>query len=342
MIVIYPMLVSPNVSPNVLPGLIKSVEKYILVYNMDDILRSIKGRAGSIISTGADIAKVGVALMASKDNSDPTKLTISEASPQDIRDKIKQSAQKAQAITKDRKQTVQKTSVRGGTSSIDIPRSDAISLEPTWVQVTTSVTGLQILGVKVIPFTIKNTDNVIDMITTDQQRKGIQFKLTKYGRMAGRVFLRVLRKLKFPNIHDKTISGNIKMDVLFAGTKHAKNLFICLSQLDLEDNQDFLDQSKPQIIQKLHKLGWPSMIIADDVTKKATFCMQQFNGLCSAVPYSFMFSSLGRDHNKAYEDLEDLKRASGPFFNMRTNVKKIMTDSERIDNLNSKLDIIQG
>ena len=40
MIITYPMITSQGVSTNVLPGLVKAVEKYILVYNTDKILRA--------------------------------------------------------------------------------------------------------------------------------------------------------------------------------------------------------------------------------------------------------------------------------------------------------------
>ena len=78
MIVIYPMLTSGSVSPNVLPGIVKAVEKYILLYNTDQVLRDAGGsKAGKIISTGAKIA--GTLMTAGEDNSDKPGDTIVEA-----------------------------------------------------------------------------------------------------------------------------------------------------------------------------------------------------------------------------------------------------------------------
>ena len=43
MIIVFPMICSSNVSPNILPGICKVVEKYLLIYSMDDILKLSKG-----------------------------------------------------------------------------------------------------------------------------------------------------------------------------------------------------------------------------------------------------------------------------------------------------------
>ena len=41
MIVLFPMLISKSVSPNVIPGICKTLEKFVLVYKMDDILGAL-------------------------------------------------------------------------------------------------------------------------------------------------------------------------------------------------------------------------------------------------------------------------------------------------------------
>ena len=42
MIVIYPLLLSDTVSKNIVPGLAKVIERYLLIYKMDEILQSAK------------------------------------------------------------------------------------------------------------------------------------------------------------------------------------------------------------------------------------------------------------------------------------------------------------
>ena len=67
--------------------------------------------------------------------------------------------------------------------------------------------------------------------------------------------------------------------------------------------------------------------------------MKEFGGLCSTVPYSFMFSSLGRDHNKVYEDLEDVRRSAGPFFRMVTSKRKVFSEAAILSSKHKFLDV---
>jgi len=314
MIVIYPMLTSASVSPNVLPGIVKAVEKYVLIYNTDAVLRAAGGgKAGKIISTGVQIAG---ALMAGEDKSDKPGENLSE----DV-STTKTTKTKDKDTGEERGKTVQ---IRSGSSvrpSLDLPRSEAVSLEPTWLQVTTQKKGLQLLGVKVIPFQVKSGQSMAQLIMQDKELKSLEYLTTKYGRKISRVFNRIMKKL--PGMGDKTITGDPTKDVIYAESKHGKNMFVCLSQLDLENDDVF---SSPAGVQRLHKLGWASFAIVDDVNKRVTFCMKEFNGICSVVPFGFMFASLGKDHAKVYEDMEDVKKTSGPFFNMRTNRKRAFAE----------------
>lgn len=351
MILVYPMLTSGSVSPNVLPGLIKAVERYILIYNTDEVLRSAGATsAGNIISTGAERVgsrvggaiggavggaggaamgsrvggAVGSHIVSSKDNTTIPGDQLSE----------KSGKPKGQNINI----TFKQSGGGGGTKpSLDLPRGDAISLEPTWLQVTTKKKGLQILGVKVVPFRIKSSESIMKLISQDKELKSLAYLQTKYGRGITRVFYRIMQRIKMPVLGDKALTGDPVGDILLGKTQYNSNMFLCMSRMDLE-NEDVFNQ--PGGIQKLHKLGWASFIIVDDVNRRTTFCMKEFGGVCSVVPYTFMFTSFSKDYNQAYEDLEDIKKASGPFFNMRTNRKKTFTESS-ISSTDKYLDLIQ-
>jgi hypothetical protein len=82
-------------------------------------------------------------------------------------------------------------------------------------------------------------------------------------------------------------------------------------------------------------------MIADDVNKKVTFCMKEFGGVCSVVPYGFVYSSLGRDHSKVFEDLEDVKRSASPFFRMTARRTKVFGETVAYNQLTKYLDIVQ-
>ena len=343
MIVIYPMLTSGSISPNVLPGIVKAVEKYILLYNTDEVLRAAgSSSAGNILSTGniataVDVATTAAALLASKDNTDEAGSVISEA-PMASTNKPATNKPGAKPASININIPKSQPASSGARPSLDIPRGDAISLEPTWISVTTKKKGMQILGVKVVPFTVKSGESMSQMITQDRDMKFLSYLATKYGRGITRVFFRLMRKIRLPIIKDKAISGDPKQDIIFGGTQYGQNMFVCLNQLDLQNDQIF---SSPAGVQRLHKLGWASFVILDDVNRRATFCMKEFGGVCSVVPYGFMFSSLGKEHSKVYEDLEDLKKTSGPFFNMRTNRRRAFSESTTPPNVDKYLELLQ-
>jgi hypothetical protein len=320
------MLTSQSVSPNILPGLIKAIEKYILIYNTDEVLKHAGGAsAGQIISTGAQLAMAGAALLAGEDNTEKPGEQISEAPTWDqmqAKERLKQKAANVGKTAGAIDQASQAVSKSSRPATLDFPRGESVSLEPTYVQVTTKKKGLQILGVKVIPFRVKTNENMAGMILNDKDLKGLSFLQQKYGRKIARVYFRIMRKI-IPAIKEKVISGNPQKDVIYASSRYGKDMFVCMSQLDLDSEEEF---SNPAAVQKLHRLGWASFIVTDDVTKRATFCMKEFGGVCSVVPYAFMFSSLGKEHSKVYEDLEDVKKTSGPFFNMRTNRRRMFSE----------------
>jgi len=314
MIVVYPMLISSSVSPNVIPGISKAVEKYLILYNTDEILKTVNISLGSVLKTGAQIGQIVAAAGA---------LRMKEGVVTDQTKVLPAPSTKTRGgVAVGIQGSLPQSSKEGGARpSLEIPRSEAISLEPTWLQITTKKKGMQILGVKVIPFKVKSADTMVQMIMNDKSLKILNYLATKYGRAATKVFYRVMRAFKVPIIKDRTLTGNPALDVLYGGTQYGKNMFVCFNQLEVEQEGAF---DKPALVQKLHKLGWTSFIITDDVNKRATFCMKEFGGICSVVPYGFIFSSIGKDHAKVYEDLEELKKSSGPFFRMKTNRRKVM------------------
>lgn len=336
MIIVYPMLTSPGVSSNLLPGIIKAVEKYILVYHTDEIMRyGSRTVAGRILTTGiATIAGAAVAAGAAKYG--PTLATGAGAAISKIMSGEDQTQNPGSSILESGIKVSQKVDASGDVTRttdtsmdvtsraparIDLPKSDAVSLEPTWISVTTEKKGTQLLGVKVVPFRIKSSENITKLMLNDAELKKLDLLQAKYGRAITRVLYRLIKKI--PLLKGGGITEDPKKDIIYGATSYKKNIFLCLSQMDIEAS-DFL--THPTAVRKLQQLGWASMIIADDVNRRATFCMKEFGGICSIVPYNFMFASLGRDINKAYEDLEDVRKASGPFFNMKTNRKRVFSE----------------
>jgi hypothetical protein len=85
--------------------------------------------------------------------------------------------------------------------------------------------------------------------------------------------------------------------------------------------------NKPSTVKKLYSLGWNSIILADDVNKEVTFCMTEFKGLCSVVPYGFIYSTLGSTHQKVYDSMDDAKKSAGPFFHLSSRASRVLGEA---------------
>lgn len=341
MIIIYPMLISPNVPTHIIPGLCKTMEKYTILYNLDDILKqaNLHATASNVVSTvgkgittaGAFSGNIptqvaGAATSALGNMLRVTKQGKLYTEAESIRIKIPMDKQVAMTPEKEKEKQKQDalkdlSKEKSHTQAkVELPKFETISLEPTWLQVTTQQKGMQILGVKVIPFKIDSQGQILDLVTVDSSLKMFSFLMTKYGRKLTRVFYRLIRRFK-----DKTLTGDPRKDILFASSEYKENVFICLSQLDLQDS-DVL--TKYKAINKLFKLGWASFIITDDVNKVTNFCMKEFKGLCSVIPHNYMFASFGKGYEKVYEDIEDVKRSASPFFSRKIkHIKKLFGET---------------
>lgn len=338
MIIVYPMLTSPNISQTSLPGIIKAIEKYILVYNMDDVLNNANSVVNQIFTKGESLVTfaltAGAIALVSKDIKKGFKRVKENENIIEVEkghNKDPRNTPEGQAT-----QAASQASFQSGKQTrVEMPRREGLSLEPTWVQVQSDTAGTKLLGVKVVPFTIQSDKNIMDMIAYDLSLKGWEKSLREYGRKVTRLLYSVMRGLHIPFIKDRALTGDADVDIIYAATKYGQNLFVCLNSIEIEQSDVF---SKPSAVQHLHSLGWSSIIIADDVNKKATFCMKEFGGLCSVAPYGLLYSSIGKEHLEVYQDLNDVKHAAGPFFRMTTKRSKVFSETIAFRTINNYLE----
>lgn len=340
MIVVYPLLVSPNISPNALPGIVKAVEKYIMVYNLDDVLEEANSFLKTAVATGKGVMQLGiqagaVVLMTKygpalgkavglrmKEGDELSeqgthwqsglKNRPDELQQGELSDREKEDAKAKQGLMQGMK------GKPGASTKIELPKREGISLEPTWVQVQSDTLGSKVLGVKVVPFTVKSGEDLMTVISYDASLQGLERALESAKRSLIRVLYGLIKI--FPFVKGKTITGDIKHDIIWAASKYGKNMFVCVNSIEVEQDDIF---TKPETVNKLHRLGWSSIIIADDVNKKATFCMKEFGGMCSVVPYGLLYSAVGKEHYEVYQNISDVKHAAGPFFRLNTKRNKI-------------------
>lgn len=339
MIIIFPMIADENVSQNALPGVCKALEKFIIIYEMDAIMKSIGAK---VIKIGGSLASNAAGRLLAKTESE----NLLEDMPKDMSErpltkKEKEDSEIAKARfgmdveryeTEKRRSTVKNVfdTLHGiqnlGKVSVDMPTDQALSVEPTYTIVTTTL-GTKLVGIKVIPIPIKSQYSLADLLTVDASMKFFDTIGLKIQRKVIRLFWTLCRGLRLPFLSDRVISGDPEKDILWASSYHKRNVFCLLNYADITDNQFFKNAGG---IRKLHKLGWNSFIAMDDINKRAIFCMKQFHGLCSVVPYNYIYSSMGKEHDKVYDKLEDIKKSASPFFKTSLSMKKIIGESKQL------------
>lgn len=307
MIVIFPMLTSNSVSSNVLPGTCKMLEKYIIVYQMDKILEKANFKS--------DVARYGSVL---RMTSGIMEQMIRVGGPSS-------GGLKVQPTPGISLQVGGKGEIRPRGLEEPPKMQQALALEPTWVKIEMK-DGWTVLGVKVVPFPVQSDEGVIKLMMKDLQLSFWKRTITKFQRIAVRFAFRQWRIMgKLVGYKGGTLIGDPQKDILFAQSEHKRNIITLINMIDLENAEEFLKSAGG--IKRLYRMGWRSFVILDDVKKQAHFCLEQYGGMCSMIPYSFIYSSLGKEHHKVYEDLEDIRKSGGAFFRMKNSVKKLFSES---------------
>jgi len=317
MIVVYPMLTSKSVSTNIIPGICKALEKFVLVYDIDHVAKTA-GITGKILKVGITAAKLAA----------EQKKYVLEATPEITRKGTKENPidpkQKEDKSVKDLLKEIE-TMMKTGKVSIEAPEfKDKISLEPTWITIDTS-TGTKVLGIKVIPYPVISDIELARMMLVDSSLPFFEKIMYGFTRKIIRVLYAFARGImkKLPFVGASPLSGDPEKDIIFAASKYKGNVFALVNFADIKDDKLFKNAGG---VGSLFKLGWNSFIAADDVGKKVTFCMKQFGGLCTTMPYGYLYAS-GKEQMQVYKSLEDLQKVTTPFFSSKVSSTRIFGES---------------
>ena len=421
MIVLFPMLTSKSISPIAIPGICKALEKFVLVYKMDDVLNAAGIASATIGAAKAmavgslfrksesenlteaanwDATRYDQAIQRAQTRAATAKTYIdmekaelemdklrreldakqdemnTEWNPEEgskewyekqkaetqigeLRKKIQKTdydmkaKNKELAITmsrseleKDKNEVAKKKAQIDALSDlqqdfkIDVafPQAQNLSIEPTWVTLSTR-RGAIILGIKVVAFPIDSDSTMIKLMSSDLARNGIDQSIEQFRRRIARALYGIARGFKLPFIGKDVISDDPVDAILFARTQHGRNIFVCLNYSDVNNNRMLLNAMN---VSKLFKMGWTSFVTADDVNKRAVFCMNEFKGMCSIVPYSYLHAAVSRDAGQAYNDLDDIKSSASPFFRLSVPRKKIVSEGLAYQKLKSYMGAING
>ena len=216
MIVVYPALVSNNVQSNVLPGITKVLEKFVLIYKMDDIIKN-----ANKIAKGKKLLKIGKKLKLKEYEIVGDDSVVSEAKDG--------AAIPIQVVGAPPTGRADKSGGAGGSIKIDTPNFNAISLEPTWIKIDTAQ-GTRLIGIKVIPFPVQSDGTLVDSILGDRKRGRINSLMSTIGRKVIRGVWAALRTARVPFIR-WTVTGDPRKDIIWTKTSHKDNIFLIMNLL---------------------------------------------------------------------------------------------------------------
>lgn len=350
MIQLYPMIVSSNVSKIALPVICKSLESYILVYRRDAVINNANRYA-----TGRDKMKnfkiKGNKIIASLSEAsyDPNQqggkniwnLDPNERAPGETKedwekrqkdkwekDSWKRDKEKYEKEKKSGEQKAASSSVKFGNQEMK-----TLALEPTWITVDVGAgeyKQTQLIGIKVLPAITQSDDQLSRLLLYDQSSNKVHGLAIKIGRTFIKFLYRIWDKafrvlsLGFKrSAQSDTVTGNVRKDIIHNRTVYSINpkkradIFVCLSASEIND--DFFKSAGG--INKLFKMGWNNIIIADDVNREASFCTMEYRGQCVAISYATMYNTFGA--SKVYEDFNDAKQSSGSLFKTKIPLNKI-------------------
>lgn len=344
MIVVYPMLTDESISQNAIPGICKALEKFVLIYELDAIAKmtgiKILKVGGQLAST---MARAAVGAGKIKEDTELLEaLPIPGARPPKSQAEIdkfrNQNYQDSESEDEDNKpskivkntMTVLQGIKQLGTINVDMPKDQALSVEPTYMVVTTP-NGTEVIGIKVIPFPVKSRKGytLAELLAADSSLDFFDTLFFRVYRKAIKMFWAACRGLRVPFLRDRVVTGDPVKDILWASTFHSRYVYCLLNYSDISDSNLLKNAGG---MHKLHQVGWNSLIFADDINKRVIFCMKEFHGLCSSTPYQFIYSSLGKDYGKVYDNLEDVKKAASPFFKLSVNSKRVFGEAKNILN----------
>lgn len=211
-------------------------------------------------------------------------------------------------------------------SSFRMENFDSFGIEATYANLNINNINI-VVGIKCIFFPVDSKDPFIELLLSDIHSSDLRNALVSRVRAAKRFFIRVFDKIPILNkfiSRGGSIEGKVYKDVILEKSIYEDEVWVCFNSTEIEKSGI---EQKGKVPGKLFKLGWKSIIICDDISSTASFCLQQNRGICYKVPYTYLFAG-ERDKYKLYTDVKDLKQKSSPFFSRRKHINKIFSECQ--------------
>jgi len=233
---------------------------------------------------------------------------------------------------------------RSAKAEVRVQDMKSINLEPTYMEISVTradgSTGKDFLGVKVVPIRVKSDVKLSHLLLFDSKVNALFAVSLSMGRKIMKKFWGFFDKWTHRlRIGGLTASGDPRRDIIMGrtGMGDGSRTFIVLSKQ--EDVDEYFVENI-QKINRLYKMGWDNFVIADDISRTAWFCMKEFRGMCSAVPYAMMYQHLNQ--GKAYETMEDAKKANSSIFKISKKFSRIIGECKVEALLNKYSQLSEG
>lgn len=304
MIYTVPVITSKELDRKSLAVVAKSIEAYCLIYRLDTILKHITRSYG--LSQGS----IKKNLQVPKDKAELFLKNITESKNRIVLE-----------------QGIEAEPVRP--ISPKLGSVESLGIEPTWIiievpippdlKVRTGVTGKKgekrevkgsvsvMLGIKAMFFPVTNTRHLTPLLLKDATRRLLVKLILIQGRAIQRAVLKltmkVIRSLPLIKKLVPNIFGDPMKDIIM-GLSTFEDIFVAVSKQEVEEKNLF---ENPKVIRSLQRLGWPSIIIIDEVDQIVHFCMKEFKGMCSIASFSSLYATIGK--TEVYKDASELRRS---------------------------------
>ncbi|GIU69220.1 MAG: hypothetical protein KatS3mg002_0456 [Candidatus Woesearchaeota archaeon] len=351
-IVMFPVLISPNVSSMPVAGLVKELEKFILLYRLEDIRRLVVKQLSTGITffentevnpKSVKISKIKrIDSILNEQMSRDRDAMLAIAPPEDREEIIDAEFEEIPQPAQPNQQAQEPgIGITGSTIHMnDLVADDSKNLLPTFMHIDVeyaSASGNKIkmpviIGVKVVPFFVKDVRKALLLLKTDGSSGIISaFIKRKLRQIWNNTVMHIYKKvLKF--FGSDYLTGDPKKDIIYGLSRYNKNIFMLFNYKDLSfKNTNLVNSMK--FIDRAHRLGWNSLLFADDTNRVVYFCMEEFGGTCSAVPYSALYTA-AKKRETVYKELSDLHKSASPFYRKKVSLRKVLSESK-----NKKLDL---
>lgn len=244
------------------------------------------------------------------------------------------------------------------------PTSITVSAKVTLIKHPTPITSDTVtedrsipIGVKIVPIIVSNVSDYYQILQNDLYTN----KFSAFFRGSVRSVMGYIQKWfnpalsMFLNMFSDKQEFSLWKDMLYnkksavnassigAGERNpgyqkysAALMVFSINDLSNDAVNFFNDPSK---VTKLHKMGWNSFAIMNDPDQTMTFCSYFENGMCSKIPYSYLFHSLKA--SDLFKELDSLgkftSRIVGNFKRRRIDVAESINAVNKVRNKNAKL-----